>query len=159
MKERIEAILAIPLSKIKENPKILKKFYKEFFNEDLCSTCPGVIEAKYNALRSITVERIERITNNILRIRAGVLIDTYMASAGPIGHFTNANITDEVAIELIERGWSSAFENPDDIEKAIATVYSGSKTKPPLVWPMTASEKASNDEILNKAKDLFTSKV
>lgn len=159
MKERIEQILAIPLSEIKNNPKILKKFYKEFFQEDFCSTCNGVIEAKYNALRSITEERIERIENNILRMRKGALIDTYMASAGPIGHFTNANITDEVAIELIERGWNASFENPEDLEKAIASVYSGSKTKPPLVWPLSDSEKATNEETLQKAKDVFTTQV
>ena len=159
MKDRIEEILSIPLSEIKKNPKILKKFYKEFFQEDVCSTCPGVIEAKYHALRNITEERIERISTNILRMRKGALIDTYMASAGPIGHFTNANITDEVAIELIERGWVSAFDNPNDIQKAIDTVYSGSKTKPPLVWPISEKEKQSNQDTLDKAKTIFTTEV
>lgn len=155
MKERIEAILSKPLSEIESNPKILKKFYKEFFQEDICSTCPGVIAAKYNQLKRLSEETIHRISTNILRMRKGAMIDTYMASAGPIGHFTNANITDEISIELIERGWGGSFENPEDIEKAIASVYSGSKTKPPLVWPTSAKEKAYNAETIEKVKEVF----
>lgn len=117
MKEEIKYILSLPIHKILNNHKILKDFYFKY-KISVCWTCPNAIQANYNRLHNLEIKE-EVMNNNILRLRKGVMIDTIMAETGPIGHFTNANITDEISIELIESGWKDSFENPEDLDLAI----------------------------------------
>ena len=118
MKEEIAELLNRTLLEHKDDPKALKKFYKKYYAEQrICWTCPGVVESKYKSLGSITDEKILQ-KGSILKLKDDVLIDTHMSSNGPHGHYTKHNITDAIAIQLIQNGWGSRFVNPEDIDLA-----------------------------------------
>lgn len=84
-----------------------------------CGAC--LIDA-YFEFRSLTQIQIKTFMERKYRMNKGVLLDTYMSSNPeiPQGHWSDANITDDVAVKLIKGGYGKYFiGNPssDDIEE------------------------------------------
>lgn len=91
------------------NPTEFAKAYKEAFGENICSYCPGVIQEKFNKLLNTNAEKITLMNNRKWKMIPGKLIDTLMSSTGPQGQYTNKNITDEIAEQLIAKGYGKYF--------------------------------------------------
>lgn len=119
MIERINKLLSKSISEVIKDPWELKKIYKQLFNEDVCGYCPPIITEKYNALKLLTKENIKAMQERILKMKSGMVIDTYSSELLPQGAFTKDNITDEIAIKFIKHGYGKFFENPQDVELAI----------------------------------------
>lgn len=84
-----------------------------------CGAC--LIDA-YFEFRSLTQIQIKTFMERKYRMNKGVLLDTYMSNNPeiPQGHWSDANITDDVAVKLIKGGYGKYFiGNPaiDDIEE------------------------------------------
>ncbi len=91
------------------NPSEFAQAYKEAFGESVCSYCPGIIQEKFNKLLNTKEDILMNIKTRKWNMVPGKLIDTLMSSTSPNGQYTNANITDDVAEELIAKGYSKYF--------------------------------------------------
>jgi hypothetical protein len=112
IKELLEKGLQYSLA----NPSEFAKAYKVAFGETVCSYCPGKIEAKFKELLNVTEEKLTIMKEKKWRMIPGKLIDTLMSVSGPQGQYTNKNITDELAEQLIAKGYGKYFIRVDSEE-------------------------------------------
>ena len=84
----------------------MSSLYREMYNEDVCLTCPGNIEYAFEKM----FRDREKIFPTI-KMKRGHLIDTTMREEDhiPKGQFTINNITDDIAVILINNGYASHF--------------------------------------------------
>jgi hypothetical protein len=117
IKELLEKGLQYSLA----NPSEFAKAYKVAFGETVCSYCPGKIEAKFKELLNVTEEKLTIMKAKKWRMIPGKLIDTLMSASGPQGQYTNKNITDELAEQLIAKGYGKYFTQIDseDVESPV----------------------------------------
>jgi hypothetical protein len=162
MRERLALLLSTPLAIIRKDPSELKQFYKDYLNDNFCTSCPDVIAQKYYNLSKINVDQVLKSNTNILKMIPGKLISTYNSVNLPQGHFTDKNITDKISIQLIQAGYAKFFINPQDIDKAIESLVE-TETKlvenQDIVSRETQQEKpVENKSMLEKIQSLFTKK-
>jgi hypothetical protein len=120
----IKELLSKGLKYSLDNPQEFSRIYKEVFGEVVCSYCPGIIQDKFNKLLNTTEKQIVSMKQRKWNIIKGKVIDTYMSKDGPWGHYTNDNITDEVAEKLILMGYGASLirNNPLDEEVFIPAI-------------------------------------
>lgn len=118
MKKQLESLRSKTLDQILEDPKELRRFYKEFFNEDVCAYCKTIIKQRWEDLIKLTPEKVKAIMTRVLKMKPGKAISTFSSNTLPQGYWTAKNINDAVAIKLIESGHASSFINPQDLQKA-----------------------------------------
>lgn len=112
----IKELLSKGLKYSLANPEEFATAYKEAFGEKVCSYCPGIIQEKFNKLLKTDEQKIIIMKSRKWNMIPGKLIDTLMSQSGPCGQYTNDNITDEVAEQLITKGYSSYFVKNNTIE-------------------------------------------
>lgn len=147
MKEQLEVLKSKSLSEHKKDPTQLISFFKELYGRVICPTCPGAVEAAYSEISNITHQKIEIMSNKILRVKSDTLIDTYMSPVPPQGHYTDKNITDEIGVQLIDNGLGGYFENPEDVEEARKAVAESSKEEGASNIFVPSEEKETSDEV------------
>jgi len=87
-------------SYFQKHPTEMVSLYKELYGEIICSYCPGTIAKAF--------ETIQRNIHRPLckyRIKASV-----KKISNADGHWTNFNLTDEIAERLISQGYQNSFE-------------------------------------------------
>jgi len=100
--EKLEQLLALTPDQIKEEAAMkvrLLLFYRHIFQEQPCGGCKGTIEAYYKKLKT---EGITKLLNKVERdfdFKENVCIQV---ESGRKDHFTNHNLTNEVAIEILK---------------------------------------------------------
>jgi hypothetical protein len=105
----IKELLSKGLKYSLANPEEFAKAYKEAFGEKVCSYCPGIIQEKFNQLLKTDEQTLITMKSRKWKMIPGKLIDTLMSSTGPCGQYTDKNITDEIAEQLISKGYGSYF--------------------------------------------------
>lgn len=94
------------LEYFKKHPNEMVSLYEQMYRDTICLTCPGNLEYAYKKMYKDREREIPTI-----QMKRGKLIDTTMIEDDrlPKGHFTLKNITDEIALVLIELGYSDCF--------------------------------------------------
>lgn len=82
-----------------KNPKEMVSLYKNLYGETICSYCPGTIASAWDTIKRNMDRPISRY-----RIK-----DKYKKISNSEGHWTNFNLTDEIAERLINQGYSDYF--------------------------------------------------
>jgi hypothetical protein len=112
----MEEILKKGLAYVLKNPSEFTRAYKLLYGGDVCSYCPGVIESKFKEVNK-NRDNIKNMQERKYRMIPGKLIDTTMGDSKPWGQFTDKNMTDEIAEQLIGQGYSKYFVNAQVVEK------------------------------------------
>jgi hypothetical protein len=86
-----------------KNPSEFAKEYKKLTGEEICSYCPGKIEAKFNELIN-NKNKIKSMQQRKYRMLPGKLI--YYNN----NHYSDKNMTDELAEQLISQGFGKYFK-------------------------------------------------
>jgi hypothetical protein len=78
-------------------------YYYNLTGERVCTTCMDKIYNKYIELKQLLREGKKFIPMSERKyiLKEGVLIDTFNSDKAPKGHFTNKNMTDEIAEQII----------------------------------------------------------
>jgi hypothetical protein len=112
-----------------DNPSEFSQAYKEAFGESVCSYCPGIIQEKFNKLLNTKEDILMNIKTRKWNMVPGKLIDTLMSSTSPNGQYTNANITDVIAEQLIAKGYGKYFvANKSYVEPEVLEITIEEKT-------------------------------
>lgn len=91
---------AIKLGKqyFQKNPKEMVSLYKEIYGETICQYCKGVISDAFETM---------------VRLKDNPICKYKLKPKGKIsnseGHWTNFNMTDEIAEKLISQGYRESF--------------------------------------------------
>ncbi len=149
MREQINKLLSVPLEVHLKDPSGLKAFYRNSLGQDLCGYCPGKIDEAYKKLSSLTDEKIKAMAKKILHLKKDVGIDTYSSSSLPQGYWTKDNITDEIAVKLIDGGYAKFFQNPEDLQEARESVEELKES--PEEIQKKKEEKAAKDKEVREA--------
>jgi hypothetical protein len=113
----IKELLSKGLRYSLENPSEFSKAYQEAFGEKVCSYCPGIIQEKFNQLLKTDEQKLITMKSRKWKMLPGKLIDTLMSSTGPCGQYSDKNITDEIAEQLISKGYVKYFVENNAFEK------------------------------------------
>jgi len=116
MNDKVQILIDRGLQYSLNNPGEFASIYKEVYGEAICRYCPGIIQEKFLKLTSLTPETIQVMSERRFQIKHNKLIDTLMSPVPPQGQWTNANITDDVAIELIKLGYGNRFVGDPTID-------------------------------------------
>lgn len=82
-----------------ENPNEMVSLYAQLYSETICNECPGTI-----------AEAWETIKRNLDRpISKYKIKPEYRKICNADGHWTNFNLTDEIAERLISEGYKNYF--------------------------------------------------
>jgi hypothetical protein len=117
MVEKWKSIISKGVQYNIDNPREITDFFKSVFNEDLCRYCPGKIHDKFLELSQLNEHKLNSMLERKYRMLPGKLIDTYNSSELPQGHWTDKNITDEVAEKLIKAGFGKFFKGNPTLEE------------------------------------------
>lgn len=119
----IEEILNPGLGAIQYNEPYKSNFislYKSLYGIATCSSCPQDIYYAYHELKKTYKQKLNQMATQKWTITPGVILDSYGLEDGsvPAGHYTSANITDEIAIKLKKAGIGKKhiipFNAPED---------------------------------------------
>jgi hypothetical protein len=105
----MEELLNKGLEYILKDPWTFAKAYKDLTGEEVCSYCPGKIEAKFNELIN-NKNKIKSMQQRKYRMIPGKLI--YYNN----NHYTDKNMTDELAETLISQGFGKYFKTVPAVE-------------------------------------------
>lgn len=107
----MEELLIKGLQYCLDHPSTFARAYKVLTGEEVCSYCPGKIEAKFNEINN-NKHKIKTMQERKYRMIPGKLIDTTMGNiSDPViyGMFTDKNMTDIIAEKLIANGYGKYF--------------------------------------------------
>jgi len=83
-----------------KNPKEMVSLYRSLYGETICSYCPGVIAQAFETIKRNKDKPISKYK----------IKQEYKKICNLDGHWTNFNLTDEIAEKLISEGYKEYFE-------------------------------------------------
>lgn len=143
--------------------ELLSKYYKEIFDEALCTTCGKRYEAYYKIL-NLTTQNSNIMAKGKFSIKNNGMIDIgYDPIEGVPQHITNANVTDDIYHKLVKANpnFKSQFvEDPNFVPDENATVKTSKKaaaetpTEEPVNRAAEIEVSMTKDEIVSKLEKL-----
>jgi len=132
---------------------LLIQYYSQEFNDDkdLCATCRHKIQRYYNSLQSKFNQKSDKMSKFSLKKDTGSIPMTFGSSK----FISNANITDELAIEFLKNNpnRSIVFETlPDNWEELIAE---GDQEAPTEEGPTEEAPTEDSKLTLTQLKDKY----
>jgi hypothetical protein len=140
-----------------EEIDLIVKTYKEYKGIALRVGCGACLIDAYFEFKLITPETIARMMTRKYRMIKGRGIDLYYNEILPAGYWTDANITDEVAVKLIKAGYGKFFignPKPEDVEELEDEVPP--VVPPVVVPPVLDGSEISTDESKTEEEVLLT---
>lgn len=149
----MEELLNKGLKYCMDNPSEFARAYKVLYGEDVCSYCPGKIEAKFNEVIN-NKNKIKTMQQRKFRMLPGKLIDTTMGSIEPWGQYTDKNMTDEIAEKLISNGYGKYFKDVPIVEQAVELKNEVVNENTPVISDLQEKEKEAEIklEVFEKAE-------
>lgn len=81
-----------------KNKQEMVSLYQELYGETICNYCPGEIQAAFETIKRLKDQPISKY-----KLKPKTSITTID------GHWTNFNLTNEIAEMLIEKGFKDSF--------------------------------------------------